>query len=131
MQIEDAQRRLIAKKIRGDFEQFWDAAVENGGSEFIKYVYALLFRVYELHLEGSYMTKMQACRYIPLQHAATCKKYMDMAAEKGFFDYSTLESDQRKIIVRPGPELLNFVEERISSSAVELEEIFQSIEHKI
>jgi hypothetical protein len=131
MHVEEAQRRLIAKKIRTDFEQFWDTAIESGGSDFIKYVYALLFRVYELHLEDKYMTKMQACRYIPLQHAATCKKYMDIARDKGFFEYVDSESDHRKTIVKPGPQLIDFVEERISSSAAEIDEIRQAGDSKI
>lgn len=123
MQVEDAQKRLIAKKIRSDFEQFWDTTIENGGSEFIRYVYALLFRVYELHSEGRYMTKMQACKYIPLQHAATCRKYMDLARDKGFFKYEGSDTDQRKVVIKPGPQLLDFVEERISASAAEIKEI--------
>lgn len=126
MHVEEAQKRLIARKIRSDFEQFWDTAIESGGSDFIKYVYALLFRVYELHLENKYMTKMQACRYIPLHHAATCKKYMDIARDKGYFEYVNSESDQRKQMVQPGPQLIEFVEERISNSAAEMDEIIQA-----
>src|SRR5947199_2104391 len=113
MQLNEHQRRLVAKKIRGDFDRFWEVVIDSGDSDFLKYVYALLFRVYEMHLDNKYMTKMQACRYIPLAHAATCKKYLDIAQRRGFFYFERQASDARKWIVKPGPELLRFVEDTI------------------
>jgi len=123
MQLEEGQKRLVAKKIRGDFDRFWELVIESGDSDFLKYVYALIFRVYELHLDRKYMTKMQACRYVPLKHAATCKKYMDIAERKGFFSFQPSSSDARKIIVKPGPQLLEFVETTIRTSLDEMSEI--------
>jgi hypothetical protein len=123
MQLHEAQRRRVVKKIRGDFDRFWDLVVESGDSDFLKYVYALIFRVYEMHLDEKYMTKTQACRYIPLKHAATCKKYLDVAERKGFFCFEPSATDARKSIVKPGAELLNFVEATIHSSLEEMSEI--------
>jgi len=122
MQLQH-QKRLAAKKIRSDFDRFWELVMESGDSDFMKYVYALLFRVYEMHMEGKYMSKMQACRYIPLKHAATCKKYLDIAERNGFFKYEPSPTDGRKKIVKPGPQLLKFVEETVKSSIEEMTEI--------
>src|SRR5690348_17265783 len=122
MELMEERKRRVAKKIRSDFDRFWELVVETD-SDFLKYVYALIFRVYEMHTEGKYMTKMQACRYIPLKHAATCKKYLDIAEERGFFQFEPSTTDARKIVVKPGPQLLQFVEESIRSSLEEMSEI--------
>lgn len=123
MELREEQKRLVARKIRSDFDNFWELVIETGDSDFLKYVYALMFRVYELQLDGKYMTKMQACRYIPLKHAATCKKYLDIAEQRGFFEFVDSTTDGRKKIVRPGKELLRFVEGTIQNSLNEMSEI--------
>ena len=124
MPLPARQRRLVAKKIATDFDRFWEMVVDTtDDSDFLKYVYALLFRVYELHLDGKYMTKMQACRYIPLRHAATCKKYLDIAERKGFFTFEPSPTDRRKTIVKPAPQLVQFVEETVRLSVQEMSEI--------
>lgn len=127
MELQQQQKRRYAQKVCSDFERFWEMVV--GGTDdtdFIKYVYALLFRVYEMHLDGRYLTKTQACKFIPLRHAQTSAKYLDAAEKKGFFKFEQSPMDARKIFVKPGPELVHFVEERVETGLEEIAEILSS-----
>lgn len=123
MEVDVIKKSAVARKLRGDFDRFWDLAIERGDADFLRYVYSLIFRVYEMHLQGKYMSKMQACRYIPLHHASTCKKYLELARERNYFLEVPSEFDKRKKIIKPGPALIDFVETSISESIDEMEEI--------
>lgn len=107
---------LIGRFLRHKDEEFAsfveDLFSEEDGS-FYYYAKALLFKVYEMDMKGKRMTKMQACRYVPSQHAGTCRKYVDIAQNKGFITLKKSAHDKRRIDVIPNEQLTHWVRREI------------------
>lgn len=59
------------------------------------------------------MTKSQCCRFIPLKHSNSCKKYMDEAEAKKYIEVVRDTVDKRQRLIKPGPALLAYVETEI------------------
>ena len=108
---------LIGQFLRHKDEEFTsfieDLFSEEDGS-FFYYARALLFKVYEMDRKGKRMTKMQACRYIPSQHAGTCRKYVDIAERKGFLTLRKRPNDKRRIDVIPNDQLKDWVKHEMN-----------------
>ncbi len=119
----DRQRKLVAEKLRRDYDRFYETLVEDAGRDFLKYLYALFMRVYELSFDDKFMSKSDAARFIPLQHATTRRKYLDHAAELGFLEFAQNPTDGRSELVKPGPKLAPFVTGEVDQSLQEMNDI--------
>ncbi len=109
-----AARKAIARFKAGEFSDFLEQIENETDDHQIKrYLYALFFRIYYMSLDGAYMTKSQCCRFIPLRHTNSCKKYMDEAETKRYIKVEQDTVDKRRHIIKPGPALLAYVEAEI------------------
>lgn len=112
----DTRRRfahLKAEELSRFIEQ---VAEESRDANLLRYLYVLFLKMYEMEMEGRYMTKSQACRFIPLKHAASCAKYLEEAKSAGYVYFETDEIDRRKSLVKPSKSLLAFVEAEVDRS---------------
>lgn len=116
---QNQRRVLLAHELR-NFEKLMLRLEEEHEELFYRYVYRLLLKVYELNLHGRYMSKMQACRYIPLRHQAAAQSYLHEAEERGFIEMRPNPRDGRKTDIIPRKQLIEFVEEQLENAGDEL-----------
>ena len=76
----------------------------------------MLLKIYVQWREGSYISKMQACRMIPADHIDTCKRYVARAQELNLVDFVPDPKDGRRTNVVPTDTLIQYVEERARKS---------------
>lgn len=123
IQRDELQRKLIAEKLRHDYSRFYETLVEDAGKDFLKYLYALFMRVYELGYDQKFMSKSEAAHFIPLTHATTRRKYLDHAVRLGFLIFEPNPTDGRSELVKPGPNLEAFVTGEVDQSLADIERI--------
>ena len=123
IRTDDPQRKLVAEKLRNDYRRFYETLIEDAGKDFLKYLYALFMRVYELAYDDKYMSKSEAANFIPLSHATTRRKYLDHAERLGFLVFEKNPTDGRSELVKPGPSLEPFVTGEVEQSLVDLDRI--------
>lgn len=117
----DHQQVSSAKRLRGEYNRFYEKLVQTAGREFLKYLYGFFMRVYELDFEGKHMKKTEAANYIPLEHATTRRKHLERAAKLGFLKFQRSATDGRVWLVLPGPKLKPFVTGEIEElNAIEM-----------
>jgi hypothetical protein len=117
------QKRLVAARERERYYRWWNRLHCEEEGSFVKYLYSLFFRIYELHLDGKYIRRMQAGLYIPLKHPATIKRHIDAAVAAGYLRFETSETDERVTVLKPGPQLIQLVESEIEREMREASEI--------
>lgn len=91
-----------------------DDGAEGAAAPINRNLHALLFKVYQAHLDGEYITKLQAYRYIPLKHSVSCSKYLDEARAQGYLDFRRDKADSRVSRVVPGPQLERYIESEMA-----------------
>lgn len=79
------------------------------------HLYLLFHKIYEGHLESKYMNKAQASSLIPLKHAASCSKYLDIARSAGYIIFERKKDDTRNYLVKPTARLIKVMEENVDS----------------
>jgi len=121
----------IASK-RASFAEFMDKiADENDDWRFYIQIGHLLRVIYEHHLNGKFITKSQACRFIPVGHTNTCLRYVEEAEARGFIRFVADKNDARRLRVIPTDDLISYVRaeaERALDEAREL--IATATKHK-
>lgn len=97
------------------FEVFMDKFLNENISDlsFVDSALGLLVKLYQLHSQGRYLTKTQACRLIKSRNPSVCQKYVEEAERRGFIETVKDEHDGRRMLVKPLPALLDFVDEYI------------------
>jgi hypothetical protein len=95
----------------------WSHLFPEGDRELAPYFLRLMVKLYKNHKQGKVLHKMDACRFIPVKHAISAKKYIDLANEKGWVEFVDDDSDKRKTVVQPSEILLKIVESYVTDSA--------------
>jgi hypothetical protein len=125
-------RKEFAKLKASEFSRFLDQIIEDVSESTIKrHLYLLFFKMYEMQIESKFMSKAQACRFIPLRHAASCQKYLEEARKLGYLEVQTDERDKRRQVIRPGQPLLDFVEEEIDRMIFETYLTMKRVERQV
>ncbi len=95
------------------FEDFLaDIEANVDDKKILMYIDRLLVNIYVSHIEGTTVSRTQACRMIPADHTDTCKKYVAEAERLGLVSFEADPSDGRRKNVKPTPELISYIEER-------------------
>lgn len=124
----EAQIREGLRYRHSKFHSFMDEFKNStSDAKFYYYVNNLLFRIYELHLDGKFMTKTNACRMIPLANANACQKYVEEAQKRGFIKIEDSVDDKRKKIIVPNADLIEYVENNISDDLNTIRDVFLSL----
>ncbi len=118
----DEQLRSVARLIAERNEKLWASFLEEAGDDLLRYLHVLLFKIYEMHLNGRHMTKGQASRYIPARHSKTCKKYLDLAVSENLIEIVPHSIDKRKQIIKPRERLLTFARSELAKAADEIKD---------
>lgn len=97
------------------FEVFMDKFLTENVSDlsFVDSALGLLVKIYQQHSQGRYLTKTQACRLIKSRNPSVCQKYVEEAERRGFIQIVKDEHDGRRMLVKPLPALLDFVDEYV------------------
>lgn len=96
-----------------EFVDYWENLFDEEDRELAPYFRRVMIRLYIYHAQNKLMYKMDACRFIPVKHASSAKKYIDLAEKKGWIKFIPEIKDKRKTIVQPSDELLQLVERHL------------------
>ena len=100
-----------------EFSDYWLGLFDPDDRELAPYFRRLMMRLYINDKQGRELHMMDACRFIPVKHAMSAKKYIQLARKKGWIEFVDDPDDRRKTIVRPSTSLLKLVEEHVIHSA--------------
>lgn len=94
------------------FEEFIKDIITRNDSDriFFNTVIGLLLKIYQMHKQNRFLTKMQACMYIPMRHQSGCLEYVKEAEARGYIKIVQDSADKRKFNVIPEPALIAYVE---------------------
>jgi hypothetical protein len=121
-------RAAIAKR-RSSFNDFMQRILSEQSNDirFFFYIENLLVVIYEHHLNGKFITKSQACRFIPIGHSNTCKRYLEEAEARGYVKFVPDDRDSRRINVVPTEELIAYVTSKIENAIDEARELIGEV----
>lgn len=117
----DAQKRFILDDEVLKFEVFLDRFMNENTKDisFVDSALGLLLKIYQLHRQGKYLTKTQACAQVRSRNPSSKQKYVEEAQRRGFIRITADPNYKggRRFIVEPLPALLQFVEDYIEGVA--------------
>lgn len=93
--------------------QHWQSLFDEEDQDLARDFRLLMIKLYRYHRQNRPMYKMDACRFIPMKHSASAKKYIDRAQERGLVSFAPDPKDRRKVVVRPSAALIELVEQHL------------------
>ena len=93
--------------------QHWQSLFDEEDQDLARDFRLLMIKLYRYHRQNRPMYKMDACRFVPMKHSASAKKYIDRAEERGLIAFEPDTKDKRKVLVRPSPALIELVEQHL------------------
>jgi hypothetical protein len=117
--------RLIQfdEEFTGQWNNFFNAEQR----ELAGYLRKIALRLYLSHRYNKPLHKMDACRLIPLHHAGSARKYIDMAVSNNLVKFIQDPNDARKTIVTPTQDLIDIVEAHLLKSHEKLETLAKEL----
>jgi len=121
-------RAAVANR-RSSFYEFMQKILSEQSTDvrFFFYIENLLIIIYEHYLNNRFITKSQACRFIPIGHTNTCKKYLEEAQARGYIKFVADKNDSRRINVVPTEDLIAYVRTKMENSIDEARELIGDV----
>jgi hypothetical protein len=111
--MADSNALLRAAIFHESHLQHWLNLFDEEDQDLARDFRLLMIKLYRYQRQDRPMYKMDACRFIPVKHSASAKKYIDRAEERGLISFEPDPKDKRKVLVRPSPALIELVEEHL------------------
>lgn len=114
---------------RSTFSDFMDRILSENSNDvrFFFHVENLLIIIYEHHLANKFISKSSACKFIPIGHSNTCKRYLQEAEDRGFIKFVRDKTDPRRENVVPTKELIAYVESKMEAAIDEARELVADV----
>lgn len=100
-----------------------EALLHGEEGDLYRYLHNLMYQIYWRQADGRYLTKNQACRFIPAKHSSTCRKYLDLAVKEKLIEFKRSDIDKRKTYIKPSNRLISIVDAEVEESITELSDI--------
>jgi hypothetical protein len=126
---EDHIRAAVAHK-RLNFSEFVARIEKENDARFSYYIENLLLIIYEHYLDDKFISKSQACKFIPMAHSNTCMRYLTEAEDRGFVKFVQDERDSRRTNVVPTDQLLDHVRSKIEADIDDAREFIDGVARK-
>ena len=111
--MADRNALLRAALFDEDYQQHWQSLFDEADQDLAREFRVLAIKLYRYRQQNRPMYKMDACRLIPVKHAASATKYINRAVERGLIAFEADANDSRKVLVRPLPALIELVEHHL------------------
>jgi hypothetical protein len=124
----DRSARVRAAVFDEALLKYWESLFDEEDRKLAPYFRMLMLKLYIYHEQNKKMYKMGACRFIPVDHAASAKKYVDLAEQKGWIRFEPETRDKRKIIVEPCQSLLDMIDNYVDKWELTAAELYSARE---
>lgn len=114
---DDDRDLLRAAQFDQEYLDYWTNLFNDEDKALAPHFRRLMIKLWEYDKKRLVMHKSAACRLIPVQHADSAKKYVNLIEQKGWIDFIDDPNDKRKTIVKPSPKLLELVKKHLLVSA--------------
>ena len=92
---------VLERLLRFDEEYVgqWEGLFDESERGLARYFRKMALRLYISTEKQKPIYKMDACRLLPVEYAASAKKYLDMAAKNGWISFVQDQSDKRGDVI--------------------------------
>jgi hypothetical protein len=126
----DRSTRVRAAMLPEALLQCWEELFEEEDRKLALTLRRLLLKLYIYHQEGKKMYKMDAGKFMPLDHAASTRKYLDLAKTKRWLKFTKERSDQRKKVIELSQSLLTMIDHYADQLGAKAAELYTSGKEK-
>ncbi len=116
-------RAAVARTIASEWKKSAEIPEDKGDEDLLHNLQGLFVQMYVLHSDGKYLSATQAAEYTVFKHPMTSQKYIDDACAKGYISRETSAQDARKVLLKPTPKLITYVESELDRELEERKKI--------
>src|SRR6266700_8059435 len=96
----DHHNLLRAAQFDLEYADYWTNLFDEADKKLAPYFRRLMIKLWEYNNRNRVMYKTAACRFIPVEHSVSSKKYIELAERKGWITFVDDSDDKRRRIVK-------------------------------